>query len=85
MKCDKCNLDFPEPKIQDSHDIPKYMGGKDKDGRHWLCEDCHKKYEFDVLKLSVMTLIKNSSKETKKKCCGSAKIVAKYFFKQKKR
>lgn len=82
MICDKCNLDFKEPKIQDSHDVPKYMGGKDKDGRHWLCEDCHKKYEFEVLKLSIMTLIKNSTEEIKRKCRWSAKMVASYFFKK---
>ena len=55
MKCDKCGRDFPEPKIHDSHDVPCYIfegiGRKEKKtradmyGRHWLCEECHEKYE----------------------------------------
>jgi len=45
-----------EKDIQESHDVPCYLfiynGDKngrkneaDKHGRHWLCNDCHKKYE----------------------------------------
>ena len=36
MICQKCKDDFPESEIQVSHDIPKYLGGTDKDGRHNL-------------------------------------------------
>lgn len=45
MKCSKCNDDFPECEIQDSHDVPKYMGGADLDGRHWTCKKHHDIYE----------------------------------------
>ncbi len=55
MKCDKCGRDFPEPEIQDSHDVPCYLfkgryrnerkNQADKFGRHWLCKECHEEYE----------------------------------------
>lgn len=55
MKCDKCQKDFPEPEIQESHDVPCYLfkgfnrkqkkNKADKFSRHWLCKECHKKYE----------------------------------------
>ena len=45
MKCEKCGLDFPEKEIQTSHDIPRYIGGTDKQGRHNLCIKCHNIYE----------------------------------------
>jgi hypothetical protein len=32
-----------------SHDIPRYLGGFDCDGRHWLCVECHNKYERIIL------------------------------------
>ena len=47
MKCQKCwneNL-----KLEESHDIPKYLGGVDNDGKHLLCLDCHDKYEMMIL------------------------------------
>ncbi len=84
MKCDKCFNDFPEAEIQDSHDIPKYMGGTDRDGRHWLCERCHKDYEEEVLRVSTMNFIKNNfPKEWKETCKRSARMVKRYFFKNK--
>lgn len=49
MKCDKCNRDFEEKLLHCSHDIPKYFGGSDPDGRHWLCVDCHNDYEMIIL------------------------------------
>lgn len=45
MKCQKCKIDLPEKYIQLSHDVPKYMGGRDGDGRHYLCKKCHDIYE----------------------------------------
>ena len=54
MKCEFCEKEFEEKDLQESHDVPCYLfkgnrqGRKnqaDKFGRHWLCEDCHKKYE----------------------------------------
>ena len=50
MNCMKCDEDFEEKDLDCSHDIPKYMGGTDADGRHWLCKSCHNKYDFLVLK-----------------------------------
>ncbi len=51
MKCQKCKEDFEEKDIDVSHDIPKYMGGIDLDGRHNLCRKCHRIYEWKVIKL----------------------------------
>lgn len=50
MKCQKCFNDFEEKDIQLSHDLPKYIGGEDKDGRHWLCKKCHGIYEWRIIK-----------------------------------
>jgi len=60
MKCDKCLRDFPEPQIQDSHDVPCYLfkgfnrkekkNQADKFGRHWLCGECHELYEEELRK-----------------------------------
>ncbi len=49
MKCNLCNRNFIESEIQLSHDIPKYIGGTDLDGRHWLCKDCHENYDMTIL------------------------------------
>lgn len=45
MKCQKCGEEFEEKDIQMSHDIPKYIGGTDADGRHYLCKKCNDIYE----------------------------------------
>jgi hypothetical protein len=45
MKCDKCRKEFLESELQLSHDVPKYIRGTDKDGRHYLCKKCHDIYE----------------------------------------
>ncbi len=50
MICHQCKKDFDERDLELSHDIPKYMEGKDIDGRHWLCIECHDVYERRVLK-----------------------------------
>lgn len=49
MICQKCKEDFPEIKIEISHNIPKYIGGSDKEGRMALCNKCHEEYEFLIL------------------------------------
>ena len=66
MKCMKCNNDFPENEIQESHDVPCYLfeGKKrnarkdqaDKFGRHHLCKECHEKYEFRLFSYLVSKL-----------------------------
>ena len=81
MKCEKCKWDFPEREIHTSHDVPKYLGGTDAEGRHYLCTNCHDAYEMDVLKLVMMNYIKKNQKEFEQyKWC--AKLVKRYFFKE---
>ncbi len=48
-ECFKCKVKFPEKDLETSHDIPRYLGGTDKDGRHLLCKDCHNEYERTIL------------------------------------
>jgi len=83
MKCSKCNEDFEERDLQLSHDIPKYMGGTDKDGRHWLCKICHQKYEEEVLRVGLFNFIKTLPEKDKITFRNSAKIVRRFFFKEK--
>lgn len=49
MKCAICKKIFPEEKLELSHNIPKYIGGTDLDGRHYLCAECHDVYERKIL------------------------------------
>lgn len=49
MKCSKENIEYKENELDLSHDIPKYLGGTDLDGRHYLCKKCHIIYEKMVL------------------------------------
>jgi 5-methylcytosine-specific restriction endonuclease McrA len=56
--CSKCKEFFNEKELQVSHDIPKYLGGGDKDGRHLLCEKCHKEYEYLIFR-SASSYLKN--------------------------
>lgn len=46
-RCKKCGLIITE--YQTSHDVPKYIGGTDLDGRSMLCKDCHFKYDNMIL------------------------------------
>jgi len=57
MKCFYCNKEFVDNELHESHDVPCYLflgnrkGQKnqaDKFGRHWLCKDCHDKYELEL-------------------------------------
>jgi hypothetical protein len=47
--CPKCKKIFFENELEVIHDYPKYLGGKDSDGRHLLCIDCHTHYDFCIL------------------------------------
>ena len=85
MKCQNCFDDFEEKDIQLSHDIPKYMGGTDADGRHNLCKDCHKKYELEVILFGLMNWITSQDENTKIMFRRSAKYVRAYFFKNTKK
>jgi hypothetical protein len=49
MRCAICKVFFNDNELELSHDIPKYCGGEDKDGRHYLCKDCHDTYEKMIL------------------------------------
>ena len=59
MICDYCRNDFPEKELQLSHDVPKYIGGIDKDGRHWLCKKCHDIYERQVMAFMCKDLLES--------------------------
>ena len=59
MKCAWCNKEFPESEIDLSHDIPRYIGGTDKDGRHYLCKKHHDIYEKMVAAVMVKSLPKD--------------------------
>ena len=87
MICQKCGKDFPENKIQESHDVPCYLfngiGRKDKKpqadkwGRHWLCDGCHRFYEVNVIAFAV----RNLSEEEKMFLRMQCKQYSKNFFK----
>lgn len=81
MKCDKCLKEFEESKLELSHDIPKYAGGIDLDGRHYLCKKCHRTYELEVLKVGLMNWIKRLPQVDRLIFKNSAKLVKRYFFK----
>jgi len=51
LPCAKCKreIDWIGNSLEVSHNIPKYMGGTDKDGRKLLCPGCHIDYEYEVL------------------------------------
>ncbi len=80
MNCKKCGGEFEEKELQSSHDIPKYIGGTDKDGRHWLCKECHEKYEKYVW-CHLASKIKTIPEEIKKEFREIAKKCAIGFFK----
>lgn len=48
-ECGWCKKKFQEKELELSHDIPKYIGGTDKNGRHYLCIRCHNKYDRMIL------------------------------------
>ncbi len=73
MKCAWCKNDFPESKLQLSHDVPKYIGGTDKDGRHYLCLKCHDIYERMIMAFMIRVL----SEEDKNLMRSQAKVFAK--------
>jgi len=78
MICQKCGLDFPERDIDTSHDVPKYIGGRDMDGRHNLCKKCHDKYE----NLVFFIMVKDFDDALKEFMRSKAKSFAKNYFKK---
>ena len=60
MKCHKCQEEFPDHLLEESHDVPCYLfegnrkGRKnqaDKFGRHWMCHKCHRRYELTLINI----------------------------------
>jgi len=86
MICAKCGSngkfkwDNFEVSLETSHDIPKYMGGTDKDGRHLLCKKCHKDYELQVLILGLQYWITQLPSKDKAIFIRAAKLVKSYYF-----
>lgn len=78
MKCNNCPKEFLEKEIQLSHDVPKYIGGTDRDGRHYLCQKCHDIYEKCVF----VSMVKWLPESIKKHMRLKAKEFAKHFFKK---
>jgi len=88
MKYSKCGKNFPERLIEESHDIPCYLfRGKirkerkdqaDKFGRHWLCNECHKKYEMFLW----IKLTSNLDQKQKKILIPIAQKYSKQFFRE---
>ncbi len=80
MKCSKCKKEFEEHELDLSHDIPKYIGGTDKNGRHYLCKKCHKKYEQEVLNIILMAFIKDLPTHMKERYKRYAKNIKDAWF-----
>lgn len=78
MKCSKCHEGFADKDLQLSHDVPKYIGGLDSDGRHYLCKKCHDIYERTLMSFMTRLL----SEETKERMRDRAKIFCRNFFKK---
>ncbi|GEM_PF-3569597 len=49
MNCAYCEKYFSDGELELSHDIPRYLGGIDKDGRHYLCKDHHNYYKLKIV------------------------------------
>lgn len=76
MKCQKCGDEFEEKDIHVSHDVPKYMGGTDVDGRHHLCQKCHNIYE----KIAFSVAFKELDEVIKKECRKKVKAFSISYF-----
>lgn len=59
--CKHCGYIFDENDLEISHDKPRWLKGTDKDGRHYLCKDCHKEYELLVLKIALRYVFKRGA------------------------
>lgn len=78
MICQKCLNDYPESEIDESHDVPRYVGGKDIDGRHNLCKKCHDIYE----KMVFSVMIGDFDDALKEFMRSKARSFAKNYFKK---
>lgn len=78
MRCNKCKEFFYEHELELSHDVPKYMGGTDGDGRHYLCKKCHDVYERIVFSVAFNRLSPFTQKEVQE----SIREFAQNYFKR---
>ena len=78
LNCRMCGKLFDITELQLSHDVPRYIGGTDLDGRHYLCPKCHDIYERMVFAI----MVKNLPEETKKEMRERAKKYAATVFKK---
>ena len=62
IKCAKCGVDDEVVKCHLHHLVPKQIGGKDTDGRKYICEPCHVK-----LHIMIRDWIKEFHNETKRR------------------
>ena len=74
--CSNCLTKFAERDLQLSHDVPKYSGGTDKDGRHWLCKRCHDIYE----RLVFAAMVNSRNEKEKEEMRDVARRFAKRYF-----
>lgn len=77
--CKKCGFEFDERDLQLSHDVPRYMGGFDSDGRHKLCKKCHTDYEIRIAMLIFKEFMPKEKYPLIKK---RIKNYAKWYFKK---
>jgi 5-methylcytosine-specific restriction endonuclease McrA len=69
IKCEKCGYDKNESLVELHHIVPKFLGGTDKDGRIYLCKECHKKLHDLIaqeLKYRTEEWLKNDSQFEKR-------------------
>jgi len=73
MKCERCGDELKENELQLSHDVPKYMGGTDADGRHYACKKCHDIYEKIAFSVAWKFMPKENFSKIKKALQNFAK------------
>jgi len=67
LNCRMCKKLFDISELQLSHDVPRYIGGIDTDGRHYLCKKCHDIYERQVFSAMVKFLPEQTKKEMRER------------------
>jgi len=58
MRCEKCGKEFVGGEIHQHHIIPKGLGGKDINGRIYLCKKHHDELHKSIIKHVKKPLIK---------------------------
>lgn len=78
MKCSQCAKEHEEHEIQLSHDVPRYIGGLDSDGRRYLCTKCHDIYE----RLVMAVMCRDLPEYIKQQMRARAKSFSERYFKE---